>query len=73
MNILARLWRWRRRKRSEEHHTDALHAEARAIEDLGKAKRDLPEILVMKAHFRHLNENNHFGQRLEIALGKRKK
>lgn len=66
-------WKELLRRHKDEPHTDALHAEARAIEDLHKSRRQLPEILVMKAHFQYLNEVNHFGQRLEIALGRKRK
>lgn len=58
--------------KKREEHREALHAEARAIEDKKKTEGEWLDILVMKAHLSHLNERNHFGERLELALRRRR-
>lgn len=65
-----RLFGWFRKKPRElsTEHKEALHAEARAIEDVHRTRLGLPENLVMRANIAHETERNHFGDRLSLAL-----
>ena len=65
-------WPWSNRRPRSQDHKEALHAEARAIEDKHRAEARWLDVADIMARLEHKREKNGFGADIVTAMQRRR-